>query len=376
MAAERRGGNQLVGVPQSSLDNPQWSQTITGDDPRDEDLRRDWRRLLVASGAHPGRRHGRHQRRDLDRRRTSSVPATATRSASMTRIRRRRSSRSAGDDYPGSLISYRTLVMPQTAARRTLAPSSCSRRFTASDRSRRSACSRSTEPSLLVRQSPYARAYALALAARAQVDDARTRSCRASCTTCPTGSPTTRTAPHQYPLESFLFKDKFGYCQQFAGAMALLLRMGGIPARVAVGFTTGNYDNGAHDYVVGDVDAHAWVEAWFPRYGWVRFDPTPAVAPARGGKSRSSRRGSRRRPPDSRGPGPRPRRADRCGGGRSQASRPYLAAVLDHPAGDAGGVGGRAAVRHPGAEGAVGRAAMLAELEPALARSGRPSPPA
>ena len=47
---------------------------------------------------------------------------------------------------------------------------------------------------------------------------------------------------HQYPLESFLFKDKYGYCQQFAGAMALLLRMGGVPARVAVGFTQGDYD--------------------------------------------------------------------------------------------------------------------------------------
>ncbi len=88
----------------------------------------------------------------------------------------------------------------------------------------------------------------------------------------------------RYPLVHFLFTDKFGYCQQFAGAMALLLRMGGIPARVAVGFTTGSLDSVTHQYVVGDVDAHAWVEAWFEHYGWVRFDPTPAAAPARGGK--------------------------------------------------------------------------------------------
>jgi transglutaminase-like putative cysteine protease len=92
------------------------------------------------------------------------------------------------------------------------------------------------------------------------------------------------TPVHQYPLEAFLFTDKYGYCQQFAGAMALLLRMGGVPARVGVGFTTGSYNTSGHDYVVGDIDAHAWVEAWFPHYGWVRFDPTPAVAPARGGK--------------------------------------------------------------------------------------------
>jgi hypothetical protein len=89
--------------------------------------------------------------------------------------------------------------------------------------------------------------------------------------------------PSRYPLETFLFTSKNGYCQQFAGAMALLLRMGGIPARVAAGFTTGSRDRNTHQWVVSDLDAHAWVEAWFPRYGWVRFDPTPPSAPARGG---------------------------------------------------------------------------------------------
>jgi hypothetical protein len=79
----------------------------------------------------------------------------------------------------------------------------------------------------------------------------------------------------RYPLETFLFKTKSGYCQQFAGAMALLLRMGGVPARVAVGFTTGKYNSATHEWAVADTDAHAWVEAYFPRYGWVKFDPTP-----------------------------------------------------------------------------------------------------
>jgi transglutaminase-like putative cysteine protease len=88
----------------------------------------------------------------------------------------------------------------------------------------------------------------------------------------------------RYPLVSFLFKDRIGYCQQFSGAMALLLRMGGVPARVAAGFTSGTLD-GHGRFAVSDIDAHAWVEAWFPRYGWVRFDPTPAVAPARGGNT-------------------------------------------------------------------------------------------
>jgi protein-glutamine gamma-glutamyltransferase len=79
----------------------------------------------------------------------------------------------------------------------------------------------------------------------------------------------------RYPIVGFLFHSRRGYCQQFAGAMALLLRMGGVPARVAVGFATGTYDRRSHEYVVTDQDAHAWVEVWFPSYGWVTFDPTP-----------------------------------------------------------------------------------------------------
>jgi hypothetical protein len=87
------------------------------------------------------------------------------------------------------------------------------------------------------------------------------------------------------PLDSFLFDSKLGYCQQFAGAMALLLRMGGVPARVAVGFTPGRLDTATHQWLVTDFDAHAWVEAWFPHYGWVTFDPTPPADPALGGRT-------------------------------------------------------------------------------------------
>ena len=89
----------------------------------------------------------------------------------------------------------------------------------------------------------------------------------------------------RYPLENFLFSTKAGYCQQFSGTMALLLRMGGVPARVASGFTAGVYDTSTHRWVVSDIDAHAWVEVWYPGYGWVRSDPTPATAPARAGTS-------------------------------------------------------------------------------------------
>ncbi|MEA2373665.1 MAG: protein-glutamine gamma-glutamyltransferase [Thermoleophilaceae bacterium] len=84
----------------------------------------------------------------------------------------------------------------------------------------------------------------------------------------------------RYPLEAFLFRDKVGYCQQFSGAMALLLRMNGIPARVAGGFAPGVADKAGHEYRVSDLDAHSWVEVWFTGIGWVPFDPTPSAAPA------------------------------------------------------------------------------------------------
>jgi hypothetical protein len=75
------------------------------------------------------------------------------------------------------------------------------------------------------------------------------------------------------PLAFFIDEGKRGYCQHFAGSMALMLRFLGIPARIAAGFTSGSYKGGA--WTVSDRNAHAWVEVWFPRYGWLAFDPTP-----------------------------------------------------------------------------------------------------
>jgi protein-glutamine gamma-glutamyltransferase len=82
-------------------------------------------------------------------------------------------------------------------------------------------------------------------------------------------------------LDGFLFDAKTGYCQQYSGAMALLLRMGGVPARVSTGFTSGSLDSKTREYVVRDLDAHSWVEVWYRNIGWVTFDPTPASAPPR-----------------------------------------------------------------------------------------------
>jgi transglutaminase-like putative cysteine protease len=95
--------------------------------------------------------------------------------------------------------------------------------------------------------------------------------------------------PAARTLDGFLFDAKTGYCQQYSGAMALLLRMAGIPTRVATGFTAGSLDRRAGEYVVRDLDAHSWVEAWFPEIGWVTFDPTPSAAPPR---SQSDDRGT------------------------------------------------------------------------------------
>lgn len=86
---------------------------------------------------------------------------------------------------------------------------------------------------------------------------------------------------HRLPIPAFLFADRAGYCQHFSGAMALLLRMAGVPARVSSGFAPGQFDSGKGEYVVRDLDAHSWVEVWFNGIGWVTFDPTPPASPAR-----------------------------------------------------------------------------------------------
>jgi transglutaminase-like putative cysteine protease len=78
------------------------------------------------------------------------------------------------------------------------------------------------------------------------------------------------------PLVAFANRTKAGYCQHYAGAMTLMLRMLGIPSRVAVGFTSGQLED--DKWVVTDHDAHAWVEVWFAGHGWVPFDPTPGRA--------------------------------------------------------------------------------------------------
>lgn len=81
--------------------------------------------------------------------------------------------------------------------------------------------------------------------------------------------------PGQDPLENFLFTNKVGYCEFFATAMGHMLRAEGIPARLVNGYGQGTYDSKTRQWVVRETDAHTWVEAYFPTYGWIPFEPTP-----------------------------------------------------------------------------------------------------
>jgi transglutaminase-like putative cysteine protease len=89
-----------------------------------------------------------------------------------------------------------------------------------------------------------------------------------------------RVPTRELPLDGFLFDERRGYCQQFSGAMALMLRMVGVPARVAAGFSPGSFNSDTQEFRVRDLDAHSWVEVYFTGIGWVPFDPTPVRAPA------------------------------------------------------------------------------------------------
>jgi len=80
------------------------------------------------------------------------------------------------------------------------------------------------------------------------------------------------------PIANFLFERKQGHCEYFASSMAVMLRTLGIPSRVVNGFRSDEFNDLTGNYVVRAKDAHSWVEAYFPGYGWQSFDPTPAGA--------------------------------------------------------------------------------------------------
>lgn len=82
-------------------------------------------------------------------------------------------------------------------------------------------------------------------------------------------------------IDDFLFNQRRGFCAHYAGALVFLARAAGIPARVVSGYQGGEW-NAADGYLtVRQYDAHAWTEVWLSGQGWVRVDPTAAVAPQR-----------------------------------------------------------------------------------------------
>ncbi|HEX4426106.1 MAG TPA: DUF3488 and transglutaminase-like domain-containing protein [Terriglobales bacterium] len=83
-----------------------------------------------------------------------------------------------------------------------------------------------------------------------------------------------RTVPRD-PLAEFLFERKQGHCEYFASSMAIMLRTLRIPTRIVNGFRTGEFNDIDSQYLIRESDAHSWVEAYFPGYGWISFDPTP-----------------------------------------------------------------------------------------------------
>ncbi|MBU2478513.1 MAG: DUF3488 and transglutaminase-like domain-containing protein, partial [Gammaproteobacteria bacterium] len=83
------------------------------------------------------------------------------------------------------------------------------------------------------------------------------------------------------PVDEFLFETRRGFCEHYAAAFTLLMRSAGIPARVVTGYQGGELNPLGGYLIVRQSDAHAWVELWLGEKGWVRFDPTAAVAPER-----------------------------------------------------------------------------------------------
>jgi transglutaminase-like putative cysteine protease len=83
------------------------------------------------------------------------------------------------------------------------------------------------------------------------------------------------------PIESFLFKTRYGFCSHYASAFVYLIRIAHIPARVVTGYQGGEMNKVGDFLEVRQADAHAWAEVWLENKGWVRVDPTAAIAPER-----------------------------------------------------------------------------------------------
>jgi len=89
-------------------------------------------------------------------------------------------------------------------------------------------------------------------------------------------------------IDEFMFITKQGFCEHYASAFVFLMRAANIPARVVTGYLGGEFNEVGNYYIVRQSDAHAWAEVWLDRQGWVRVDPTGAIAPDRVERNLSS----------------------------------------------------------------------------------------
>jgi len=82
-------------------------------------------------------------------------------------------------------------------------------------------------------------------------------------------------------VDDFLFEARQGFCEHYASSFVFLMRAANVPARVVTGYLGGEFNDYGNYYIVRQSDAHAWAEVWLAGQGWVRVDPTGAIAPAR-----------------------------------------------------------------------------------------------
>lgn len=75
-------------------------------------------------------------------------------------------------------------------------------------------------------------------------------------------------------VDYVLFEMQRGYCEHYASAMTVMMRLLGIPAKTVVGYYPGEFDESVNGYLYRQENAHAWTEVYFPGYGWIRFEPT------------------------------------------------------------------------------------------------------
>jgi transglutaminase-like putative cysteine protease len=85
----------------------------------------------------------------------------------------------------------------------------------------------------------------------------------------------------RHTADEFIFETREGFCEHYASALAIMLRMAGLPTRVVTGYQGGEINPIGGYHVVRQSDAHAWAETWTPENGWIRVDPIEAVAPER-----------------------------------------------------------------------------------------------